>query len=184
MEHTVVLFKKADKSDVLGVTVGEFDGIAFFSTTDFYRYKDHDWKNITNYVLPNLDPRMFLAEGVEESSLKRINHLINKIDFNYQLPQFGTTAKAYLGGAYVWQCMNGEFSMFIGQAEVIDTAPETHGSYGWVKVPDVFDWEQVLVDNGIIHHGVLIHDPEVGPALKSFCHFLGIKVIEAGIPQR
>jgi L-fucose isomerase-like protein len=74
---------------------------------------------------------------------------------------------------------DGEFSMFIGQGEVQNIDPETHGTYGWVRVEDVMDWEQVMVEKGIIHHGVLIHDPEVGPALESFCHFLDIEVIKA-----
>jgi hypothetical protein len=74
--------------------------------------------------------------------------------------------------------------MFIGQGEVCDTGPETHGTYGWVRVDDVLEWERVMVEKGIIHHGVLIHDPEVGPALESFCEFLGIEVIRAGSSQR
>jgi hypothetical protein len=44
-------------------------------------------------------------------------------------------------------------------------------------VADVFDWEQKMVDHGIIHHGVLLHDPAVAEALESFCKFLGIKVL-------
>lgn len=71
----------------------------------------------------------------------------------------------------------GKFSMFIGQGEILDIGPETRGAYAWVQVADVYDWERKMVENGIIHHGVLIHDPEVGPALASFCHFMDIEVI-------
>jgi len=71
----------------------------------------------------------------------------------------------------------GEWTMFIGKGEVIETEPYVRGSYGWVRVADVFDWEQKMVDHGIIHHGVLLHDPAVAEALESFCKFLGIKVL-------
>jgi len=72
---------------------------------------------------------------------------------------------------------DGWFTMFIGNGEIIDTPPYTRGSYGWVKVNDVMDWEQKMVEYGIIHHGVLIHDPAVADALESFCKFNGIQVV-------
>jgi len=72
---------------------------------------------------------------------------------------------------------DGFFTMFIGTGEVIDIPPYTRGSYGWVRVNDVLDWEQKMVEHGIIHHGVLIHDPAVADALESFCKFNGIEVV-------
>ena len=39
------------------------------------------------------------------------------------------------------------------------------------------DWEKKMVEHGIIHHGVLIHDPAVAAALESFCKFNGIEVV-------
>ncbi len=71
----------------------------------------------------------------------------------------------------------GDFVMFIGGGEVIDIAPVTRGSYGWVRVNDVYDWETKMVENGIIHHGVLIHDAAVADGLESFCKFNGIRVL-------
>ncbi len=67
--------------------------------------------------------------------------------------------------------------MFLGTGEMVDMAPKVRGSYGWVKVKDVVDWEQKMVDHGIIHHGVLIHDPAVADALESFCKFNDIEVV-------
>lgn len=64
--------------------------------------------------------------------------------------------------------------MFYGTGEVVDIPPFVRGSYGWVKVNDVFDWEDKMVECGIIHHGVLIRDPMVADALEMFCAFLGI----------
>lgn len=72
---------------------------------------------------------------------------------------------------------DGEYAMFIGNGEVVEMAPFVRGSYGWVKVKDVFDWEQKLVENGFIHHAVLIHDPEVADALELFCKFLNIQAV-------
>jgi len=71
----------------------------------------------------------------------------------------------------------GKFTMFIGQGEIVDLPPVTRGSYGWVKVKDVMDWERRMVEHGIIHHGVLIHDPAVAGALEAFCKFNGIEVV-------
>ena len=73
---------------------------------------------------------------------------------------------------------DGEWTMFIGRGEVLPIEPYVRGSYGWVQVADVMDWEQKMVEHGIIHHGVLIHDPEVAAALESFCHFNDIKVLK------
>jgi len=74
---------------------------------------------------------------------------------------------------------DGRFTMFIGTGEVIESEPRTHGSYGWVKVRDVMDWERKMIEHGIIHHGVLVHDPEVAEGLESFCRFSGIEVVRA-----
>ena len=71
----------------------------------------------------------------------------------------------------------GAWTMFIGRGEVIETDPYVRGSYGWVQVADVFDWEQKMVEHGIIHHGVLIHDPAAADGLESFCKFLGMGVV-------
>lgn len=69
---------------------------------------------------------------------------------------------------------DGQFNMFYGSGEVVDIPPFVRGSYGWVKVNDVFDWENKMIDLGIVHHGTLIHDPKVADAMEWFCYFLGI----------
>lgn len=70
-----------------------------------------------------------------------------------------------------------QFTLFFGSGEIIDIKPFIRGSYGWVRVNDVFDWENKMAENGIIHHGVLIHDQKVADALEIFCKFLNIKAI-------
>jgi L-fucose isomerase-like protein len=72
---------------------------------------------------------------------------------------------------------DGWFTMFVGTGEVVDMPPKVRGSYGWVKVADAVDWEQKMVEHGIIHHGVMMHDPKVADALESFCKFNGIEVV-------
>jgi hypothetical protein len=72
---------------------------------------------------------------------------------------------------------DGEFTMFLGTGEVVDVPPFVRGSYGWVKVNDIFDWEDKLVENGMVHHAALIHDPKVADALEMFCKFLNIKAV-------
>jgi len=70
---------------------------------------------------------------------------------------------------------DGQFNMFYGSGEVVDVAPFVRGAYGWVKVKDIFDWENKMIESGIVHHGSLIHDARVADALEWFCYFLGIK---------
>ncbi len=74
---------------------------------------------------------------------------------------------------------DGFFTMFIGTGEIVNTPPKVRGSYAWVKVKDVMDWEQKMVEHGIIHHGVMIHDPAAADALETFCKFNGIEVVRA-----
>ena len=41
------------------------------------------------------------------------------------------------------------------------------------------DWETKMFDTGVVHHGILIHDPAVADALELFCRYLGIKAVRA-----
>ena len=47
----------------------------------------------------------------------------------------------------------------------------------WIKVNDVADWEQKMIEVGCVHHGVLIHDAKVADALAMFCKFMGIEAV-------
>jgi L-fucose isomerase-like protein len=73
----------------------------------------------------------------------------------------------------------GCYTMFIGEGEIVDIPPFIRGSYGWVKVEDVEDWESKMVENGIIHHGVLIRDEKAADALELFCKYAGIRAVRA-----
>jgi L-fucose isomerase-like protein len=72
---------------------------------------------------------------------------------------------------------DGEYAMFTGTGEILDIPPFVRGTYGWVKVNDIVDWETKMIDTGIIHHGTIIHDPKVADALEMFCKFLKIKYV-------
>jgi L-fucose isomerase-like protein len=72
---------------------------------------------------------------------------------------------------------DGEYTLFAGTGEIVDMGPYVRGAYGWVKVKDVFDWENKMIDNGIIHHGNIIHDPKVADAFEMFCKFTGIRYV-------
>jgi L-fucose isomerase-like protein len=72
---------------------------------------------------------------------------------------------------------DGQFTFFFGSGEIVDIPPATTGTYGWVKVNDVMDWENKMAMNGIIHHGALIHDAAVADALELFCQYLGIRAV-------
>jgi L-fucose isomerase-like protein len=71
----------------------------------------------------------------------------------------------------------GKYSCFFGKGEIVDIGPMSRGTYGWVKVKDLGDWEDKMIETGVIHHGVLIHDPKVADALELFCKYLGIQAV-------
>ena len=72
---------------------------------------------------------------------------------------------------------DGEYTFFYGTGEIVDIPPFTRGAYGWVRVNDIGDWEDKMIECGAIHHGVLIHDSKVADALTMFCKFLGIRSV-------
>lgn len=71
----------------------------------------------------------------------------------------------------------GKYSFFFGTGEIIDIPPMSRGTYGWVKVNDLQDWEDKMIETGVVHHGVLIHDKKVADALEMFCKYLGIEAV-------
>lgn len=71
----------------------------------------------------------------------------------------------------------GRYTLFAGTGEIVDMPPFVRGTYGWVKVNDLDDWERKMVDAGIIHHGTVIHDPAVADALAMFCKFTDIDFV-------
>ena len=73
---------------------------------------------------------------------------------------------------------NGQYNMFYGNGEAIDVPPMTRGSYAWIKVNDINDWETKMIEAGVVHHGVLIHDAKVADALEMFCKFMNVNGVK------
>ena len=73
---------------------------------------------------------------------------------------------------------NGKYNMFYGNGEAIDIPPMTRGSYAWIKVKDIQDWETKMIETGVVHHGVLIYDEKVADALEMFCKFMNINGVK------
>lgn len=68
---------------------------------------------------------------------------------------------------------NGEYSLLMGNAEVID-GPYTQGTYGWVEFDNLARMETKLVYGPYIHHVAAVHDKAV-PVLYEACKYLNIK---------
>lgn len=73
---------------------------------------------------------------------------------------------------------DGKFNMFYGNGTAVDIGPMTRGSYAWIKVNDIKDWEVKMIETGTVHHGVLIHDKKVADALTMFCKFMNINGVK------
>lgn len=68
---------------------------------------------------------------------------------------------------------NGEYSLLMGNAEVID-GPYTQGTYVWVEFENLNRLETKLVYGPYIHHIATVYD-DVVPVLYEACKYLGIQ---------
>lgn len=68
---------------------------------------------------------------------------------------------------------NGEYSLLMGNAEVID-GPYTQGTYVWVEFENLARMETKLVYGPYIHHIAAVHE-DVVPVLYEACKYLNIK---------
>jgi len=71
---------------------------------------------------------------------------------------------------------DGEFKMFITRGEVIRSADDLRGSWGWVKVPDLAQLYQVLAKQGFGNRASLVHG-DLAEAVEAFCQFVGIQAV-------
>jgi L-fucose isomerase-like protein len=69
---------------------------------------------------------------------------------------------------------DGEYNFFFGTGESVNIGPISRGTYAWIKVNDIVDWENKMIEAGCVHHGTLIYDTKVAEALKLFCKFMDI----------
>lgn len=68
---------------------------------------------------------------------------------------------------------NGEYSLLMGNAEVIE-GPYNQGTFVWVEFDNLARMETKLVYGPYIHHVAAVHD-EVVPVLYEACKYLGIQ---------
>ncbi|WP_027003777.1 hypothetical protein [Hugenholtzia roseola] len=89
---TVVLYRKANKDAVIGVTEElRVDGRLVNYTTQFYRYQNGAMQDITAQVLPRLTPADFLKSSADAS---RLSGLVDALQVCIALPRYGTVAKS------------------------------------------------------------------------------------------
>lgn len=72
--------------------------------------------------------------------------------------------------------IGGEYRLLIALGELSDEPLGTHGSGGWVSVPDLPNLYAELQQGGFVHHCSLIHDSHVA-ALQMAGKFLGMKTV-------
>jgi len=70
--------------------------------------------------------------------------------------------------------VGGEYRLLIARGELTDEPLRTHGSGGWVKVPDLPALYAALQQGGFVHHCSMIHDRRI-EALRMAAKFLGMK---------
>jgi L-fucose isomerase-like protein len=70
----------------------------------------------------------------------------------------------------------GEFKMLITRGEVIRSADELRGTWGWVKVPDLAGLHRTLAEQGFTNHASMVHG-DIADAVEAFCKFVGIQVV-------
>ncbi|WP_154657247.1 hypothetical protein [Hugenholtzia roseola] len=96
----VVLYRKADKSAIIGLSFGTFDGVDSFEAK-FLTYQNKTWRNVTAQVLPQLSYKDFLKNPAEA---EKYRFLETRTPVMLKLPQFGTAANASLGLGYCTDC--------------------------------------------------------------------------------
>jgi L-fucose isomerase-like protein len=70
--------------------------------------------------------------------------------------------------------VGGEYRLILARGEVMDEPLRTHGSGGWVQVPNLPALYGELQQGGFVHHCSMIHDSHV-EALRMAARFLGVK---------
>ena len=70
--------------------------------------------------------------------------------------------------------LNGEYSMFIGEAKTCE-GPKSTGTYVWFEVKDWIKWEKAIVEGPYIHHVTGIYG-HWGDVCAEACKYIGISV--------
>lgn len=90
LEQTLALFRDKAGSDLLGLTIRQFDGVGTTCRLQFLQPKAGAWQNATAQVMPAPALKEFFDPGYD-LNLKRAENLFEGIVVLYQLPRVGTT---------------------------------------------------------------------------------------------
>ena len=91
----VVLFRKADRSPLIGITKGGFNGFYFESSTAFYKKCNKTWVE-ANDVFPAIYFERFLNKHYREFYFDKDKIIAPNLSWLTELPQFGTTVNLIL----------------------------------------------------------------------------------------
>ena len=90
IHEIITLFRKADSSPLIGISLGGFDGLYQNFSTSFYAFESEKWIDVSNTVLPSIPFSSFLDEEYVEKHLNTKRRAYNILKLIYVLPQFGT----------------------------------------------------------------------------------------------
>jgi hypothetical protein len=96
MRTQVVLFLKGNKSPLIAVSQGVYDGAAFEGKVTLVEPTQGQWKEVTSSVLPVLRLEDFLDARCLAAMSTHVKESLGKTGFNYDLPQQGTTIQVTL----------------------------------------------------------------------------------------
>lgn len=91
----IVLFRKIDRSPLIGVTTGSFNGFYFDSSTTFYEKLGNKWMEAKN-VFPELTIQRFLNPTYRKHGFTKNDIVSPNLTTLTVLPQHGTTVKVEL----------------------------------------------------------------------------------------
>ncbi len=102
---TVVLYRKANRDAVIGVTQNVFDGTVIDHQTQFFSYQNTGYQEITNQILPKLTHATYLKSKMD---LEKYRDILEFSKICIELPRYGTTAKSKIAQEHIDnQCLNG-----------------------------------------------------------------------------
>ncbi len=90
IHEIITLFRKADKSPLIGISLGGFDGLYQSSQTSFYAFNQDGWENVTKSVLPGFSFSSFLDEEYVEKYLDTGSKAYLILRLMVFLPHHGT----------------------------------------------------------------------------------------------
>lgn len=86
----IVLFRTANRSPLIGITIGGFNSFYFDTRLNFYRYINNTWQDVTYEVLPEIETEQFVNKEFYKLNRKKFAENSNFFDYIFELPHYGT----------------------------------------------------------------------------------------------